>query len=172
MAQQQALAAQQSMQQPEQQPVQQQPYQQMPPPPEPAAGPTPDQLMEAKKMLGLDAVEAANQQNAAILQQMQQDAMMQQMSAKYPDVPADKVQEEIARIEKEDPALAAAMLNSKGGVETVFKALKADMQPPAKPDDTTDSADNGGEDPLDTIGKKLKDGKKVSHVELGQFIIG
>lgn len=134
--------------------------------------PSPEQLAEAKRMLGLDVVEEANEKNAGILRQMQQDAMMQQMAAKYPDVPADKVQEEIGRIEKTDPALAAAMLNSKGGMETVFKALKADMQPPAEPDATTDSADNGGEDPIDIIGKKLKDGKNVSHVELGQFIIG
>ena len=126
--------------------------------------PTPEQLQAAKEVLGIDQIEAQ-------LQQSKENGIREELSKKYPNVPKDKVDEEIARIEKTDPALAAAMKGNTTGLDHVYAALNATIAPPADPDDITNSADNGGNLHNPETMAKLDKGEKVSEVELGDFIL-
>ena len=126
--------------------------------------PTPEQLQAAKEVLGIDQIEAQ-------LQQSKENGIREELSKKYPNVPADKVAEEIARIEKTDPALAQAMKNNPVGLDHVYAALNATIAPPADPDDITNSADNGGNLHNPETMEKLNKGEKVSDTELGDFIL-
>jgi len=127
--------------------------------------PDPAQLAEAERILGLDVVKQQ-------LAQMQQGAMLEKISAKYPDVPMDKAMEELAKYEEKDPAMAANIRGSEAGLEMFFKGLNADVRPTAKPDAITDSGDNGGAEARDTIKERLDTGKKVTDVQLGEYILG
>ncbi len=128
---------------------------------QPAMQPPGDPVAEAKAMLGLDKIEE-------YMQQTTMKAIQSEMKAKYPEVSEESVKAELSRIEKDDPALAAAMMKSAQGLETVYKAIVAQAKPKDTPDDITDSAGNAVGDTLD---RKIKSGK-ASQIELGDYILG
>jgi len=154
--QQQIMAQQQMQQQQMQQQMAQEPQAQ-----QIQQAPTPEEIALAKKILGMDAIE---QQLASITQQN----IQLEASKKYPTVPHNLVEQEIAKIEATNPALAKSMRTTPEGMEMAYKAVLSGLIPKDKPDDLTNDGDNS--DAKNTLIDDIKSGK-ATEFGLGDYIL-
>jgi len=138
--------------------------------------PAPDEVETAKDMLGI------NQQQEAIatqgetinglksqLAQMQQKEVTDELTKKYPDIPTDLVEKEIAKLEEVNPQFAEAMRSTPEGREMAYKAVMAEITPKEKPDNLTDGEGSG--ETMETLEEAVKGGK-ADDFQLGSFILG
>jgi hypothetical protein len=130
---------------------------------------TPDEVEQAKELLGLSQTEDTVSQLQAQMQSMQEDKIRDSMSAKYPDIPYEIVEKEIAKVEAINPQFAQAMRTTPDGMDMAYRASQASMRPQEKPDNLTDGESGGGQgENLDEVVRK----GNASDYDLGQFIIG
>ena len=132
-----------------------------PPAQEPEA-PRPEDIEEAKKLLGVDGLQST-------LEQLVADRVKESISAKYPDVPYDIVEKEIEKVEKIDPNFAKAMRTTPEGLEMAYRSAKAAYKPQEKPDNLTEGEGGGGQndDPTEDL---VKQGK-ADDFTLGNYIL-
>jgi hypothetical protein len=151
------------------QPAGQPPMQQQvaPKQPAPQAEPSPEEIEQAKKLLGLDKVERIEEE----FKELKSKAIRDQMHAKFPDVPDDVVEEEIKKFEAINPQLAEAMRTTPEGMEMAYKAAMASIRPSEKPDNLTNGSETGDGDRKDELSEKVKSGN-ADEVDLGSFILG
>jgi hypothetical protein len=129
--------------------------------------PSPEEIEQAKKLLGLDKVDQMEQE----FKQLKAKAIQDQMHAKFPNVPDDVVEEEIKKFEAINPQLAEAMRTTPEGMEMAYKAALASIKPKETPDNLTNGSETGEEDRKNDLAEKVKTGK-ADEVDLGSFILG
>ena len=124
--------------------------------------PRPEDIEEAKKLLGVDGL-----QNT--LEQLVADRVKESVSAKYPDVPYDIVEKEIEKVAKIDPNFAKAMRTTPEGMEMAYRSAKAAYKPQEKPDNLTEGEGGGGQndDPTEDL---VRQGK-ADDFTLGNYIL-
>lgn len=130
---------------------------------------TPDEVAQAKELLGLGQTENTISELQAQMQIMQEDKLRDSLSAKYPDVPYDIVKKEIAKLDGVNPEFAHAMRTTPEAMEMAYKAAQVSIQPQEKPDNLTDGAGGGGQG--ENLDEVVRTGK-ANDYDLGQFIIG
>ena len=145
-----------AMQQPTAQPGQ-------PPVQQPPAEPTPDDIEQAKKILGVDGMQEQ-------LERLVEQNVKAQVSAKYPDVPYEIVEKEIEKVAAIDPNFAKAMRTTPEGMDMAYRSAMAAYKPQEKPDNLTEDEGNGGqnEDPIEDAVRK----GEADDVSLGDYILG
>ena len=150
MQQQQTLQEQPPAGQPAQPPMQQEPAQ-----------PSPEDLEQAKKLLGLDAVEQE-------LRELKIEKTRQAMASKYPDVPYELVEKEIEKVKAVNPALAESMLTNPDAMELAYKAAIASMMPKEQPDQILEGQGGGAAD--DNMEERIAKGE-ADDFTLGEYIL-
>lgn len=150
--QQQQTQMQQQGMRPEQPAMQQQP-----------AEPTPDDIEQAKKLLGLNEIQEH-------LERMMAENVRAAVSAKYPDVPYEIVEKEIEKVAAIDPNFAKAMRTTPEGMDMAYRSAMAAYKPQEKPDNLTEDEGNGGQEE-DPLLDKVKSGN-ADDVVLGDYILG
>ncbi|ADV46426.1 hypothetical protein [Nitratifractor salsuginis] len=133
----------------------------------PQGEPSPEEIEQARKLLGLDKVDQMEQE----FKQLKAKAIKDQMHAKFPNVPDDVVEEEIKKFEAVNPQLAEAMRTTPEGMEMAYKAALASIRPNEKPDNLTKGSETGENEGKDDLAEKVKSGK-ADEVDLGSFILG
>lgn len=131
--------------------------------------PMEDELASAKEALGLDKTEQTMSDMQNQMNTMMEDGLKQTMANKFPNIPYEIVEKEIAKVEAINPEFAASMRTTQQGMEMAYKTAQASITPKEKPDNLTDGESGGGqgEDIVETI----RNGK-ANDFDLGDFIIG
>lgn len=150
------------IQEQEQEQMMQQPQQQMQQQPQ-------DDVQMAKEALGLDTYEQQLAQMQSQLQESKDKAIFEEVSKKYEDIDPDLVQKELLKLAETKPQMAEALKSDPEGIEMLFSKVKTSMQPIDKPDDITDSGNNGGNENSD-FNKKIEKGT-ANEIDLGDFIL-
>lgn len=132
------------------------------------ASPSQDDLTLAKQALGLDKMEQQYAQINAQLQAAQEKAMFNEVASRNPDVDIKLVEQEIAKVAQDNPALAQQLRSNEMGIDMLFKKVASEMQPKHKPDEITDSGESGGDY---SFSDKIKNGS-ASEIDLGDYILG
>jgi len=128
-----------------------------------------DEVAQAKDLLGIAQTEDTVSQLQAQMQTMQEEKIRDSMSAKYPDIPYDIVEKEIAKVEAINPQFAQAMRTTPDGMDMAYRASQASMSPQEKPDNLTDGESGGGQgENLDEVVRK----GDANDYDLGKFILG
>ena len=130
-----------------------------------------DEIEQAKQLLGLDQTQAALQSMEQKLQQLELEKAEAQMRAKYPDVPPEAVEKEIERMKNADPNFAESLKNNPAGLEMVYRAARAELNPKEKPDQLTDDGGSGGAGGEEGLEEIVKSGK-ADDFSLGSYILG
>jgi len=151
-------------QQPQQQMMQEQQPQMQQQPQQPQ-----DDVQMAKEALGLDTYEQQLAQMQAQIQESKDKAIFEEVSKKYEDIDPDLVQKELTKLEETKPQMAEALKSDPEGMEMLFSKVKTSMQPTEKPDEITDSGNNGGNENSD-FNKKIEKGT-ANEIDLGDFIL-
>lgn len=118
---------------------------------------TPEHIAEAKRILGLDVLEADIKYQKSLAEVMK----------KYPDVSEDKINAELAELAKTNPELANQMRTDPQGMEILAAKIKASMTPPTKPDPISDTGANNGQ--ADQLEERVLSGK-ATDIEVGKFL--
>lgn len=109
----------------------------------------------------------------AQMQQMQQEmtnnAIFNDVSSNFKDVPVEEVEKALATMETTNPAMAQMMRSDSNGLSMMFQQVQSQMKPKETPDEITDSGD-AGDTGLGDFNQKLKDGN-ASEMDLGEFIL-
>jgi len=133
--------------------------------------PSDDELELAKKALGLDKIMPQLAEVQKTLQEQQARATVASIAAETKGVSVKDIDTELAEIEKTDPNLAQQMRGNPTALKILAQKIQAQIAPSAKPDNITDSGDNGGVGTQEDIEKRLKEGKG-SDLDLGNYILG
>ena len=157
---------QQMQQQPDPQQMQQMQQQQMQ-----QDEPTNDELELAKKALGLDKIMPQLAEVQKTLQEQQARATVASIAAETKGVSVKDIDAELAEIAKTDPNLAQQMQGNPTALKILAQKIQAQVAPQQKPDNITDSGDNGGVGTPEDVEKRLKEGKG-SDLDLGNYILG
>lgn len=144
------------MQQGQPQPQMQQPEQQ--PQPEPA----PEDIEQAKKILGVDGMQQQ-------LEQLVAQNVRETVSKKYPDVPFELVEKEIEKVAAIDPNFAKAMKTTPDGLEMAYRSAMASYKPQEKPDNLTEGEGGSGQND-NPIEEAVMKGE-ADDVGLGDYIL-
>jgi len=139
----------------QQQPQQQEQYQSM------------DEIQMAKEALGLDRYEQQISNIQAQLQQSANQAMLNEMSTKYKDVPISEVQKAMQNLAVSNPQMHQLVQTSKDGLEMLFKSIHGEMSPKETPDEMLDGGVSGT---ISDFSKKLKN-NTATEIDLGDFIL-
>jgi len=169
----QAGQQQQAQQQPDPQQMQQMQQQQMQQPQQQMQQdePTNDELELAKKALGLDKIMPQLAEVQKTLQEQQARATVASIAAETKGVSVKDIDAELAEIAKTDPNLAQQMQGNPTALKILAQKIQAQVAPQQKPDNITDSGDNGGVGTPEDVEKRLKEGKG-SDLDLGNYILG
>lgn len=132
--------------------------------------PTPEEIAAAQQALGIDKVNETVEVLQSKLKSMEAEKIQAQMQAKYPNVPKDIVEKEIAKVKETNPALAAEMESTEMGLDMAYRAALAGMKPQGTPDNLTQGEGGTGTTP-DDIEDKIKSGKADDFM-LGDYILG
>lgn len=136
--------------------------------PEPESNPE-DEVATAKDMLGINSQNETIQAMQSRISQMEQKEVSEAMAKKYPDVPIDLVEKEIAKLEAINPEFGVSMRNTEDGREMAYKAAIASISPKEKPDNLTDGEGSG--ETMESLEEAVSSGK-ASEFQLGDFILG
>ena len=128
-----------------------------------------DDVQMAKEALGLDTYEQQLAQMQEQIQESKDKAIFEEVSKKYEDIDPDLVQKELTKLAETKPQIAEALKSDPEGIEMLFSKVKTSMQPTEKPDEITDSGNNGGNENSD-FNKKIEKGT-ASEIDLGDFIL-
>jgi len=138
--------------------------------PAPAGQPTPEELEMAKKLLGIEDIQKQAQEAQEKLKQIEMERTKSVVMSKYPNVPIDLVEQEIAKVEQTNPQLAEAMKLNPDLMEMAVKAVLASVKPNEKPDNITQGAGASDTTPEDEITDKVKKGQ-ADEITLGDYIL-
>jgi hypothetical protein len=134
-----------------------------------AGQPTPDELEMAKKLLGIEEIQRQAMEAQQKLKELEMERTKEQVMKKYPNVPIDLVEQEIAKVEKTNPQLAEAMKLNPDLMEMAVKAVLASVKPQEQPDKITQGTgtDTNPDDELTEIVKK----GQADEIALGDYIL-
>jgi len=135
-----------------------------------AGQPTPDELEMAKKLLGIEEIQKQAQEAQEKLKQIEMERTKSVVMSKYPNVPIDLVEQEIAKVEQTNPQLAEAMKLNPDLMEMAVKAVLASVKPNEKPDNITQGSGASDTSPEDEITDKVKKGQ-ADQITLGDYIL-
>jgi len=138
--------------------------------PAPAGQPTPEELEMAKKLLGIEDIQKQAQEAQEKLKQIEMERTKSVVMSKYPNVPIDLVEQEIAKVEQTNPQLAEAMKLNPDLMEMAVKAVLASVKPNEEPDKITQGAGASDTTPEDEITDKVKKGQ-ADQITLGDYIL-
>jgi len=138
--------------------------------PAPAGQPTPEELEMAKKLLGIEDIQRQAQEAQEKLKQIEMERTKSVVMSKYPNVPIDLVEQEIAKVEQTNPQLAEAMKLNPDLMEMAVKAVLASVKPNEEPDKITQGAGASDTTPEDEITDKVKKGQ-ADQITLGDYIL-
>jgi len=149
--------------------MQQQPDPQMQEQPTaPTQEPVEEDINQAKKALGLHKTE---EQVTLMRQQMEglvQDGLKQTMATKFPSVPWELAEKEIAKMDAVNPDFAKSMRTTKEGMEMAYKTAQASYQTPNVPDTLTDGESGGGQG--EDMSEVVRKGE-ANDLDLGQYVL-
>jgi len=130
---------------------------------------TPDEVVIAKQILGLDHLEQTIQQLQQQQMELQRERTKAQIQQMYPNVPFDLVEKEIEKVKQINPTLAEQMQYNPQLMEIAVKAVLADIKPNQQPDKITEGA-GSAETPQDDLADKIKKGE-ANEIGLGGYIL-
>lgn len=130
-------------------------------PMEQEAGINPEDIASAKQMLGLDVLE----------NQLKFDKNVANVLQDFPELNKQVIEDELAKVEEQDPEMAKQFRTSEIGMKTFAKGLMQSIKPEAKPDTVTDDAmsSNQGASAEDDLANKVNAGK-ANKIELGTYL--
>jgi hypothetical protein len=137
---------------------------------QPQPQPTPEEIAAAQQALGIDKVNETVGALQEQLKAMEAEKIRAQMQAKYPNVPKDIVDQEIAKVKETNPALAAEMESTEMGLDMAYRAALAGMKPQGTPDNLT-QGEGGTGGQQDDLEDRIKTGK-ADDFALGDYILG
>lgn len=128
------------------------------------------QIAEAKKLLGVDALESELSQ--ARKNSTYKDNLAEVLS-KYPELTKSNLEAELEKLAQDDPNAVEFYKQSKSGLNLFAKSLKDTIKPKDEPDEITDdsstSSASGGDD-ISELEDRIKKGV-ASNIEFGDYIL-
>ncbi len=127
-----------------------------------------DDIAQAKSLLGIDQQASSIEQLQNRIDEMTRNEISSEMSRKYPGIPLDLVEKEIAKVEAISPEFAKKMRSTKDGMEMAYRAAKVAIEPQEDPDKITEGEGSPSREYLEDAVK----GGKANDFDLGDYILG